>query len=65
MNIGILGSGDVGRSLGLGFTALGHDVKMGARDAANPKVNAWVRASVASTGRACSSRSAFSGCSTA
>ena len=42
MNIGILGSGDVGRSLGLGFTALGHDVKMGARDAANPKVNAWV-----------------------
>jgi predicted dinucleotide-binding enzyme len=42
MKIGILGSGDVGQALGIGLTALGHDVKMGSRNAANPKVKAWV-----------------------
>jgi predicted dinucleotide-binding enzyme len=41
MNIGILGTGDVGRALGHGFIALGHDVKMGARDAGNAKARAW------------------------
>jgi hypothetical protein len=29
MNIGILGSGDVGRRLGDGFIELGHNVKIG------------------------------------
>lgn len=31
MQIGILGSGDVGQALGLGFLKLGHDVKIGSR----------------------------------
>jgi 8-hydroxy-5-deazaflavin:NADPH oxidoreductase len=39
--IGILGTGDVGRALGNGFTALGHEVKMGSRDAKNEKAAAW------------------------
>lgn len=43
MNIGILGTGDVGKSLARGFIALGHSVVMGARDAANPKAAAWVK----------------------
>lgn len=30
-NVGILGSGDVGKSLARGFIALGHDVKIGSR----------------------------------
>lgn len=42
MNIGILGTGDVGKALGRGFLALGHSVVLGARDAANPKAAAWV-----------------------
>ena len=43
MKIGILGTGDVGQALGTGFVALGHDVKMGARDAANEKASAWAK----------------------
>src|SRR3954465_13773963 len=39
--IGILGTGDVGQVLGAGFAALGHEVKLGSRDAANPKAVAW------------------------
>lgn len=31
INVGILGSGDVGKALARGFIALGHEVKMGAR----------------------------------
>jgi 8-hydroxy-5-deazaflavin:NADPH oxidoreductase len=31
MKVGILGSGDVGKSLARGFAALGHDVKIGSR----------------------------------
>src|SRR5580698_9884868 len=41
MKIGILGTGDVGRALGNGFIALGHEVKMGARDARNERALAW------------------------
>jgi predicted dinucleotide-binding enzyme len=41
MNVGILGTGDVGKALGKGFILLGHAVKMGARDARNPKGAAW------------------------
>lgn len=43
MNVGILGTGDVGRALGRGFVALGHTVKMGARDARNERALAWAR----------------------
>ncbi|MBI4503303.1 MAG: NAD(P)-binding domain-containing protein [Gemmatimonadetes bacterium] len=42
MNVGILGTGDVGRTLGSGFAALGRDVKLGSRDSANDKLKKWV-----------------------
>jgi 8-hydroxy-5-deazaflavin:NADPH oxidoreductase len=41
MRIGIFGTGDVGQALGRGFAKLGHEVKMGSRDANNPKAKAW------------------------
>jgi 8-hydroxy-5-deazaflavin:NADPH oxidoreductase len=41
VKIGILGTGDVGKALGNGFIALGHEVKMGSRDAHNEKALAW------------------------
>ncbi|HKE20489.1 MAG TPA: NAD(P)-binding domain-containing protein [Kofleriaceae bacterium] len=41
MRIGILGTGDVGKALASAFIALGHDVKMGAREAGNAKAAAW------------------------
>lgn len=43
MNVGILGTGDVGKALGRAFVALGHEVKMGARDARNEKALAWAQ----------------------
>jgi 8-hydroxy-5-deazaflavin:NADPH oxidoreductase len=43
MRIGVLGTGDVGRALGKGFVALGHDVKMGSRSATNEKAVAWAK----------------------
>ncbi len=43
MKIGVLGTGDVGRALGTGFVALGHDVKMGSRSAGNDKALAWAK----------------------
>ncbi len=43
MNIGILGSGDVGQSLGTGFTALGHDVMMGSRTPESEKIKSWIK----------------------
>ncbi|HUP49209.1 MAG TPA: NAD(P)-binding domain-containing protein [Thermoanaerobaculia bacterium] len=39
MNVGVLGSGDVGRVLAAGFANLGHDVKVGSRDPA--KLREW------------------------
>ncbi|HEX7965420.1 MAG TPA: NADPH-dependent F420 reductase [Gammaproteobacteria bacterium] len=40
MQIGILGSGEVGQALGLGFLKFGHDVKIGSR---NPdKLQPWL-----------------------
>ncbi|MBI2221844.1 MAG: NAD(P)-binding domain-containing protein [Acidobacteria bacterium] len=42
MRIGILGSGEVGRTLGRAFIACGHEVKLGSREAGNPKVKEWV-----------------------
>lgn len=41
LKIGVLGTGDVGRVLAAGFAALGHEVKLGSRDAANPKAVEW------------------------
>ncbi len=38
MKVGILGTGDVGRSLAIGFVGLGHDVMFGTREPASPKV---------------------------
>ena len=41
MRVGILGTGEVGRAIGRGFVTLGHDVKMGGREAAGDKAVAW------------------------
>ena len=42
MKVGILGTGVVGNALGSAMIALGHDVKMGSREAANPKTQQWI-----------------------
>lgn len=43
MQVGILGTGDVEKALGKGFVTLGHDVKMGSREARNEKALAWAK----------------------
>jgi predicted dinucleotide-binding enzyme len=43
MKVGVLGTGDVGKALGKGFIALGHEVKMGSRSAQNEKALAWAK----------------------
>ena len=43
MKIGVLGTGDVGKAIGKGFLALGHEVKMGSRTATNDKAAAWAK----------------------
>jgi 8-hydroxy-5-deazaflavin:NADPH oxidoreductase len=43
MKIGVLGTGDVGKALGKGFVALGHEVKMGSRSATNEKALAGAK----------------------
>ncbi|MGC2034730.1 MAG: NAD(P)-binding domain-containing protein, partial [Thermoplasmata archaeon] len=45
MKVGIIGSGDVARSLGTGFIQLGHSVKLGTRDPKAEKLQDWVRKS--------------------
>lgn len=45
MNVGILGSGDVGQALGRAFVTLEHKVMLGSRDAENPKGIAWAKQS--------------------
>jgi len=42
MKVGILGSGDVGRSLGTGFSTAGHEVKLGTRHPEQPEIIDWV-----------------------
>jgi predicted dinucleotide-binding enzyme len=42
MKFGVLGTGIVGQVLGKGFADLGHEVKMGSRDARNEKLKEWV-----------------------
>ena len=44
MKIGILGSGEVARSLGNAFLALGHDVMLGARRPDNTAASQWEKA---------------------
>jgi predicted dinucleotide-binding enzyme len=43
MKIGILGTGDVGRVLGAGFAALGHEVKIGSRNPQKSEVKEWLK----------------------
>lgn len=45
MKIGVLGSGDVGRRLGAGFAAIGHEVVLGTRTPSKPELTAWLKAS--------------------
>ena len=44
MNIGILGTGIVGQTLGSGFVTNGHNVMMGSRDAASTNAIKWAEA---------------------
>jgi NADPH-dependent F420 reductase len=44
MKIGILGSGDVGRSLGSGFAKKGYEVTIGTRDPKKAELRQWLRA---------------------
>lgn len=44
MNIGILGTGIVGQTIGSRLVELGHEVKMGSRTAGNDNARAWARA---------------------
>ncbi len=41
MRVGVLGTGNVGRSLGTGLVRAGHEVMMGSREAGNPKAVEW------------------------
>ncbi|MBE7492406.1 MAG: NAD(P)-binding domain-containing protein [Planctomycetes bacterium] len=50
MKVGIFGTGDVGRTLANAFLSLGHEVKMGAREAANVKAAQWAKEAGAKAG---------------
>ncbi|HYQ81756.1 MAG TPA: NAD(P)-binding domain-containing protein [Anaeromyxobacteraceae bacterium] len=41
MRIGILGTGDVGQTIGARLVELGHEVRLGSRTAGNDKARAW------------------------
>jgi predicted dinucleotide-binding enzyme len=43
MKIGILGTGNVGQTIGSKLVQLGHDVMMGSRESANPNAIAWAK----------------------
>ncbi len=43
MNIGVLGTGVVGQTIGSKLVQLGHKVMMGSRDEANPKAVTWTK----------------------
>jgi len=45
MNIGILGTGVVGETIGTALTEKGYNVRMGSRSANNEKASAWVQKS--------------------
>jgi predicted dinucleotide-binding enzyme len=44
MNIGIIGSAEVGKALGRGFLSEGHSVMLGTRDTSKPELNDWKKA---------------------
>jgi predicted dinucleotide-binding enzyme len=44
MRVGVLGTGTVGQTLGTKLVGLGHEVRMGSRDAANEKAHDWASA---------------------
>jgi|SRR3989344_3236680 len=51
MKIGIIGSGDVGQAIGLGFSNLCHEVKIGSREPKSEKLQNWIKkAKKSSTG---------------
>jgi predicted dinucleotide-binding enzyme len=43
MKVGILGSGDVGQTLGLGFAQRGHEVTIGSRTPDSKKLRSWTQ----------------------
>ncbi len=43
MKVAVLGTGEVGRTLGKAFVDLGHEVRLGSRSATNAKAVAWVK----------------------
>ena len=43
MKIAVLGTGTVGTTLGTKLVQLGHEVRMGSRDATSEKAQAWAR----------------------
>ncbi|MBI5962534.1 MAG: NAD(P)-binding domain-containing protein [Chloroflexi bacterium] len=43
MNIGVLGTGVVGQTIGSKLVQLGHNVMMGSRDEANPRAVIWTK----------------------
>ena len=43
MNIGVLGTGVVGQTIGSRLVKLGHNVMLGSRDEANPKAVVWAK----------------------
>jgi len=43
MRIGVLGTGEVGRTIGSKLVSLGHDVMLGARSPTNEAAEAWTR----------------------
>jgi hypothetical protein len=43
MDIGVLGTGGVGRTIGSGLVRAGHRVRMGSRSAGNPAATEWAR----------------------
>jgi predicted dinucleotide-binding enzyme len=44
MNFGVLGTGMVGNAIGTKLVSLGHQVKLGSREADNAPASAWVKA---------------------
>ncbi len=59
-NYGIFGTGFVGQTLGNKLLQLGHSVKMGTRDTANPDATAWVTAANAADAGGRASHGTFS-----
>jgi len=61
MKIGILGTGPVAQTIGTKLVALGHEVRLGSRDAANPKAVTWASAAGAKASHGTFARAAAFG----